>query len=143
MRKLGDKQRQEVKTTYNSGQIDLELTTAQNVTTNERINVPSDVRDQRTLLAVVRTLPLADGYATQVNSFLPVANLLERTTIRVGEQEEVQTPAGAYTAWRVDLSTTDSESQAWVAIEAPYILVKFTDGRTGGSYELQEYQEGK
>jgi len=141
-RMLSDNRQQQVKTIYSSGQVDLELTTAQNVTTNERINVPSDVRDQRSLLALVRALPLANGYATQVNSFLPIANLLERTTIRVIDQEQVQTQAGDYTTWRVEVSTTDSESQAWIAIGAPYILVKFTDGRTGGTYELQEYQEG-
>lgn len=143
VRRLGNTQRQEVKTLYSGGQVDLELTTAQNVTTNERINVPSDVRDQRTLLALVRALPLAAGYATQVNSFLPIANLLERTTIRVVEEEQVQTPAGTYATWHVELSTTDSESQVWIATAAPYILVKFTDGRTGGTYELQEYQEGE
>lgn len=142
VRLLGDNQRQQVKTIYSRGQVDLELTTAQNVTTNERIYVPSDVRDQRSLLAVVRALPLAAGYTTQVNSFLPIANLLERTTIHVVEQEQVQTAAGTYATWRVVLSTTDSESQAWIATGAPYILVKFTDGRTGGTYELQQYQEG-
>lgn len=139
-RQLGGNRRELVKSTYNQGQVDLELTTAKDITTYERINVPSDVRDQRTLLALVRSLPLANGYATQVNSFLPVADLLERTTIHVTGQEQVQTPAGAYESWRVELTTNDSESQAWVSTSAPYILVKFVDGRTGGVYELRDYQ---
>lgn len=142
-RHLGADRREFVKSTYNQGQVDLELTTARDVTTYERIHVPSDVRDQRTLLALVRALPLANGYATQVNSFLPVADLLERTTIHVTGQEQVQTPAGAYESWRVELTTNDSESQAWVSTSAPYILVKFVDGRTGGVYELREYQMGQ
>ncbi len=135
--------RQQVKTTYSSGQADLELTTAQDVTTYERINVPSDARDQRTLLALVRTLPLRVGYATQVNSFLPVANLLERTTIRVVKEEQVETPAGTYATWLIELSTPDSQSQAWIATGAPYRLVKFVDGRSGGTYSLQAYEAGQ
>ena len=143
VRLLSGNARQLVKTTYNSGQVDLELTTAQDITTYERINVPSDVRDQRTLLALVRALPLAAGYATQVNSFLPVANLLERTTIQVTGQEQVQTPAGTYETWHVEFNTPDSQSEAWVATAAPHILVKFMDGRTGGTYELRDYQAGQ
>lgn len=139
-RQLGGDRREQVKSTYNQGQVDLELTTAQDITTYERINVPSDVRDQRTLLALVRALPLSNGYATQVNSFLPVADLLERITIHVTGQEQVQTPAGAYETWQVELTTSDSESQAWISVNAPYILVKFVDGRTGGVYELRDYQ---
>jgi len=135
--------REQVNTTYSNGQADLELTTAKDVTTYERINVPSDARDQRTLLALVRTLPLAAGYATQVNSFLPVANLLERTTIQVVRQEQVETPAGTYEAWLLELSTPDSKSQAWIATGAPYILVKFVDGRSGGTYSLQSYEAGQ
>lgn len=143
VRLLGGNARQQVKATYSGGQIDLELTTAQDITTYQRVNVPSDVRDQRTLLALVRTLPLAAGYTTQMNSFLPVASLMERTTIHVAEQEQVETPAGTYMAWRIELNTPSDESQAWVATGAPYILVKFTDGRTGGTYELREYQAGE
>ena len=142
-RQSGSDRREQVKSTYNQGQVDLELTTAKDITTYERINVPSDVRDQRTLLALVRALPLANGYATQVNSFLPVADLLERTTIHVTGQEQVQTPAGAYDTWRVALTTNGSESQAWISTSAPYILVKFVDGRTGGTYELRDYQMGQ
>lgn len=143
VRLLGGNARQQVKSTYNGSQVDLELTTAQDVTTYQRVNVPSDVRDQRTLLALVRALPLATGYTTQVNSFLPIASLLERTTIHVVEQEQVETPAGVYTAWRIELSTPTDESEAWVATETPYPLIKFVDGRTGGTYELREYQSGE
>ncbi|MEZ4862587.1 MAG: DUF3108 domain-containing protein [Caldilineaceae bacterium] len=134
--------REQVKATYSSGQVDLELTTVRDVTTYERINVPSDVRDQRTLLALVRTLPLAAGYATEINSFLPVANLLERPTIVVTQKEQVEAPIGVYEAWRVELRTTDNTTVAWVATGPPYMLIKFEDGHSGGVYELSEYQAG-
>ncbi|MBX3010990.1 MAG: DUF3108 domain-containing protein [Caldilineaceae bacterium] len=139
----GNQAWQRVKTTYNQGQLDLELTTARDVTTYERVNVPSDVRDQRTLLSLIRTLPLAAGYATQVNSFLPITSQLERTTIHVVRTEEVQTPAGTYQAWRLDVTTPTEKSQAWVATGLPHLLVKFVDGRNGGTYELREYVAGE
>jgi hypothetical protein len=43
----------------------------------------------------------------------------------------------------VELITNRSESQAWISTSAPYILVKFIDGRTGGTYELRDYQPGQ
>lgn len=131
--------RQQVKATYSSGQVDMELTTAQDVTTYERVNIPSDARDQRTLIQLVRALPLTDDYATQVNSFLPVANLLERVTVVVIGREAVTVPTGSYESWHVELRTSDSTSQLWVGVEAPYLLLKFIDDRSGATYELQEY----
>jgi len=131
--------RQQVISTYNNGQVDMELTTARDVTTYERRNVPSDTRDQRSILLLTRALPLADGYATQVNSYLPVADLFERVTIIVEGEEAVTVPAGVYLSWHLSLQSAESESEAWIAIEAPHQLVKFIDGRNGGTFELREY----
>jgi len=130
--------RQQVKATYSSGQVDMELTTARDVTTYERVNIPSDARDERTLPQLVRALPLAEEYATQVNSFLPVANLLERVTVVVTGRETVSVPAGSYASWQVELRTSDSTSKVWIGVEAPHLLLKFIDDRSGATYELQE-----
>ncbi|MEZ4682134.1 MAG: DUF3108 domain-containing protein [Caldilineaceae bacterium] len=132
--------RQQVKATYTNGQVDMELTTASDVTTYERRNIPSDARDQRSLMLLLRSLPLAQDYATQINSYLPVADLLERVTIVVEDQESVDVPAGRYTCWRVALRIDDSESQAWIAVEDPHLLVKFVDDRNGGTFELRDYR---
>ena len=132
--------RQQVKATYERGQVDMELTTARDVTTFERRNVPSDARDQRTILLLARALPVTEGYATQVTSYLPVADLLERVTIVVEGQETVSVPAGVYPSWHLSLQTVDSESEAWIAVDAPHQLVKFIDGRNGGTFELREYR---
>ncbi len=129
--------REAVKATYASGQVDMELTTTRNVITYERVNIPSDARDQRTLIQLVRALPLAEGYATQVNSFLPVTALLERVTVAVVGQEVVVVPAGSYASWRVELRTSDSTSQLWIGVAAPQLMLKYRDARSGATYELE------
>lgn len=132
--------RQQVKATYESGQVDMELTTARDITTYERRNIPSDARDQRSLLVLARALPLAEGYATELNSYLPVADLFERVTIVVEGIERIEVPAGEYMSWHLFMRTNDSEVEAWLAVDAPYPLIKFIDGRSGGIFELRDYR---
>lgn len=132
--------REQVNAVYTGGQVDMELTTAQDVKTTYRENVVSDVRDYRTLMQLARALPLQEAYATQVNSYLPVTNLQERFTIAVTGTETVSVPAGTYETYRVRFSTGETESEAWIGVAAPHILVKFIEGRSGGTFELSDYQ---
>lgn len=134
---------EQVRTTYAGGQVDLELTTKQNITTYERQSIPSDARDQRTLLMLLRALPLAQGYATRMNSYLPIVPILDRVTISVLRRESVSTPAGDFDAWVVRLDTGNSRTDAWIGVDAPYPLLKFVDGRNRGTFELLEFIPGQ
>ena len=131
---------EQVRSTYAQGQVDLELTTKQDITTYQRVEIPSDARDQRSLLMIARALPLARGYATRLNSFLPVAGLLDRVTLWVVKQEQVTVPAGVFDTWLVRFDTGDSQTDAWFSVAPPYPLVKYIDGRNGGVFELTEYR---
>lgn len=131
-----------VTTTYSGGQADLVLTNKLDMQSNERVSVPSDARDARTVAMLVRALPLAQGYAARLNSFTPLIPLLERVTVSVAGQEEVQTPAGTFEAWRVELEAGERDSTLWIAVEPPHALVKMMDGTTGGTFELTEFQPG-
>jgi hypothetical protein len=133
---------EQVRTVYNGSNADLTLTTKQAVTTNQRINIPSDARDQHSLPMLVRALPLAEGYATRLNAFLPVVPRLERVTVSVAAREEIETPAGRFDTWKVELDSGDSQSQAWIGVAAPHPLVKLVDGRGQGILELTEFQPG-
>lgn len=124
---------------YNGPVVDMLLTTRAAVTTNQRAEVPSDVRDTTTLPMIVRALPLARGYATQLNAFLPVAAVLDRVTVSVVGDEEVTAPAGVYDAWVVTLDSGDATSRLWIAKAAPYPLVKYIDGRNKATFELERY----
>jgi hypothetical protein len=130
--------RETVDALYSGGQVDLTLNTRQNIMTVQREQVPSDVRETVALPMLLRALPLTRGYATQINVFLPVAAQLERITARVTGEETVQTPAGSFVTWVVEMDAGDAESKAWVTQEAPHVLVKYIDGRNDATLELAE-----
>ncbi len=125
---------------YNSGQVDMELTTKRNVTTVQRVSVPSDARDIVTMPMILRGLPLAQGYATQMNFFLPIAAQLERATVRVTGEAEITVPAGTFQTWAVDVDTGDAVSKLWFAQAAPHQLIKYQDGRNKAVFELSDYR---
>lgn len=127
-----------VTATYDQGEVNLELTTKLNNTTYQQYNTPSDARDQRSLWALVRTLPLAQGYSTELNSFLPLTGQLERVTVTVGKQEQVTVPAGLFDAWSVMLDNGDRETRFWLAVDAPHTLVKVEDA--GIRWELVQLE---
>lgn len=128
---------------YNSGQVDMELTTAQNVTTYERASIPSDASDSNVLIMLARALPLEVNYATRINAYLPVVGLLETYTVVVRSREEVSVPAGLFSTFKVELRTRDYTTTAWITDDSSRVLVKYLDGRNQGSFELSEYQTGE
>lgn len=130
---------QRVNATYEQGKVNLELVSEANVVTYETTQVTTDVRDQRTLLMIVRALPLTSGYATRVNTFYPIRGQMERVVITVTSDEQIDTPLATFDTWRVELANPRNQSQAWYGKEAPYPLVKFVDGDTGGTYELSQF----
>ena len=132
-----------VDATYGSGQVDMLLSTRQNIMTTQRASVPSDARETVTLPMLLRALPLAAGYATEINVFMPVAGQFERIEVQVTGEETVQTEAGSYATWVVELNTRDAQSKAWIGKEAPHVLVKYLDGRNKATLQLLEYQPGK
>ncbi len=128
-----------VNATYGSGgQVDLELISKRQVTTYERKSVPTDTRDQRSLPLIVRALPLAQGYATQINTFLPYTGRLERYTVRVRGREQVSVPAGTFDAWNVELDNGSRSVHYWIGVDPPHPLVKIEDANI--VYELEFYE---
>ena len=85
--------KQVVEAQFAGAQVDIALTSRQGATVYERVQAPSDIRDERTLLLILRALPLAQGYATRINSFLPVVGKMERVAVQVRRTETVTTPA--------------------------------------------------
>jgi hypothetical protein len=132
-----------VEAQYSSGQVDMRLNTRQNIMTTQRAQVPSDARETVTLPMLLRALPLANGYATRINVYMPVASQLERIDVRVTGEEALQTEGGSFATWVVELDTRDSQSKAWIGKEAPHVLVKYLDGRNKATLELTQYQAGE
>lgn len=133
---------QMVEADYAQAQVDIALTNRQGATVYERVNIPSDVRDERTLLPLARTLPLQRNYAANINSFLPITGQTERYSVHVVRNEEVTVPAGTFDAWLVELKTAGHTTRAWIAVDAPHPIVKFVEGRSQGTFELIEFELG-
>lgn len=132
-----------VNTQYSGSDANLELTTKQKVMTVQRINIPSDSREQASVVMLLRALPLAAKYAVRMNVFLPVVGTLDRVTVQTVRQEQVTVPAGTFDTWYLRLETPTSNTEAWVSTQAPYQVVKFVDSRNGGLFELSEFQPGQ
>lgn len=132
--------KQVVETQFEGAQVDIALTNRQGATVYQRVQVPSDIRDERTLLLIMRALPLAQGYATRINSFLPIAGRMERVALQVRRKESVTVPAGSFDTWVVELKANDRTTRAWVAQTAPFTVVKFVDGRSQATFELTGFE---
>ena len=132
--------KQVVETQFEGAQVDIALTNRQGAKVYQRVQVPSDIRDERTLLLIMRALPLAQGYATRINSFLPVAGQMERVALQVRRSESVTVPAGPFDTWVVELKANDRTTKAWVAQTAPFPVVKFIDGRSQATFELTGFE---
>ena len=131
--------KQVVETQFEGSQVDIALTNRQGATVYQRVQVPSDIRDERTLLLIMRALPLAQGYATRINSFLPIAGHMERVALQVRRKESVTVPAGSFDTWVVELKSNDRTTRAWVTQTAPFTVVKFIDGRSQATFELTSF----
>ncbi len=131
---------QRVEATIDRAQVNIALTNRLGNTVYERVSAPSDIRDERTLLTLVRTLPLAPGYAVRLNSFLPVVGQTERVTVVVDKAETITVPAGTFAAWKVELRTPDRTTTAWIAQDPPHPVVKFIDGRSKATFDLVAFR---
>ncbi len=124
---------------YSGPEVNMVLTSRADVMSTQRVEIPSDAREMASLPMIVRALPLARGYATQINAFTPIVGLLDRVTVSVVGDEQVTVPAGTFDTWVVTADTGDAVTRLWIAKDAPYPLVKTIDGRNKATFELQEF----
>jgi len=135
-------ERQIVKANYQGSQVQLELTSAQNVTTYDRRSITSDAYENATLFALLRTLPRQEGYAARINVFSPSPGVQETFVVHVIEREQITVPAGVYETWKLELTTNNNTTTAWVSEQAPHPLVKYEDGRIQATFELASFEPG-
>ena len=128
-----------VRSVYSGSQADLELTTKQNITTQQRVSIPSDSRNNLPWSCSCAPSLLPKAFATRLNVFLPVVGTLDRVTVQVVEQEQITVPAGTFDTWHVLMETPNSKTDVWISTEAPYPVVKFIDSRNGGTFELSAF----
>jgi hypothetical protein len=124
---------------FDGAEVNLTLNTKLNIMTVQRAQVTSDVRENASLLMLLRAMPLARGYATVINTFVPIAGQMDRVRVFVTGEETLTVPAGAYPVWTLELESADGAvTKAWIGKEAPYQLVQFTDGRNNATFALTD-----
>jgi hypothetical protein len=135
--------RQVILAQHGRGVVDIDLTNRQGTTIGEQVNPPSDVRDERTLLPLMRTLPLAQGYATAINAFLPTTGQTTRYLIWVARSEQITVPAGSFNTWQITMrSPANVRSQIWISQAAPFPVVRYRDGNSQATFELASFTGG-
>ncbi|MFN8439769.1 MAG: DUF3108 domain-containing protein [Caldilineaceae bacterium] len=128
---------------YAQGVVDMQLTSKQSQMHTEQRTIPTDSYDAYTLMILLRAMPLAKNYATQMNIFTALTGNLEQALVRVRGTEQIESDAGAFDTWRVEIKIGESKTQAWIGTNTPYPVVKYIDGRNGGTYLLSTFEAGK
>ena len=105
--------------------------------------------DGMPLNLAVGTLPLAPGYTTQLRSYDLMGNKVQIQKLEVKAAEEVTTPAGKFTALRVEIAPEDGAGGVllWVEKGPPSRIVKWettlSSNRGGGKISAELTDGGK
>lgn len=90
------------------------------------------------LLYVLRSLPLATGYRTQLEVVLTRSLTPARIGVEVRGREQIRTPAGEFLTWVVEVP--DLFQMVWIGVEAPHPVVRVMDWGSGTALELVAFQ---
>ncbi|HYI94341.1 MAG TPA: DUF3108 domain-containing protein [Bryobacteraceae bacterium] len=81
--------------------------------------------DNEGVLPLLRRLPLAEGYKQKIDVVSPLAGSNMSITIEVAAAEEIQTPAGNFRTFKVELSPI--QQTFWISNDSHRYIVKNGD----------------
>lgn len=87
--------------------------------------VVDGVVDGNAMMMIIPALALAEGAAITVNVFSTNDAAVKPLSVTVSGVEDVTVPAGAFTAYRVDVTGGQTPLKLWVSQEAPRRVVRF------------------
>jgi hypothetical protein len=73
---------------------------------------------------VLAAAPLREGYSVSLPVFNAMGGGVTNVTYRVAGAEEVTVPAGAFPAYRIELSGAPQPMTVWVRRQAPHIMLR-------------------
>ena len=89
------------------------------------VNVALDGPVVGHLETALAAMPLADGFRTQVHAFQPGTGSVQVLNVVVGPAESVETAAGNFETFRLDLNGDDGATgKIWVTQDKPHRAVK-------------------
>ncbi|MBC7263338.1 MAG: DUF3108 domain-containing protein [Chloroflexi bacterium] len=94
------------------------------------LRVSADAYDNDQLLVILRALPYSDDYVARFTTVVPTNGSQITTKLKVLGREMVETPAGTFEAYQVELNFVSTKQWVWYAVEAPHYMVKYDNGMT-------------
>ncbi len=93
--------------------------------------------DNEQFVTTLRALPLAEGWSRALNDIVTRNATKARITVAVTGEEEVDSPAGTFRCWVVELKGIGQT--AWIAVEPPHQLVQYRNAQSGLVMKLADY----
>jgi hypothetical protein len=93
--------------------------------------------DNDSSLFLWRTIAFAEGYESSYITVITNRRTDQQVILRVPGKETVKVPAGEFTAWRIDIITSNARQIAWYADTPARPLVKYDNDR-GTVWQLTE-----
>ncbi len=119
----------EVTTSYSDNKLTINAITPDGEQSAE-MDVPADAYDNDEVLFLYRALPFEIGYTASYTNIVAASALKPRVTISVTGQEMVETPAGSFDAYKLELEAAGATQYMWYAVETPHYLIKYDNGVT-------------
>ena len=97
----------------------------------DEVAAPTGSYDSWTDLFLWRTIDFREGYEATYSDILSATLAKPQVisqTLRVTGKDEVEVPAGVFTAWRVEVRSSAGEQTAWYADRAARPLVRYDNG---------------
>ena len=93
------------------------------------LRIPEHSYDNDSSLFLWRTMPLAPDYTARYTTVVTNRREKRAVTVRVSGPEEVEVPAGAFSAWRVEVRSGGVRQLAWYSADQRRLLLKYDNSR--------------
>jgi hypothetical protein len=100
------------------------------------LSVPEHAYDNDSSLFLWRTIDFRDGYESSYITIITNRRERQKVVLRVRGKETVRVPAGEFTAWHLEVRTSNARQHAWFADTPARHLVRYDNDR-GLVFELE------
>lgn len=94
-------------------------------TRSNPLKVPENAYDNDASLFLWRTIPFEEGYEETYTAIIANRRNRRPVTLRVLEQDRVETPAGEFDAWKVSIEAEGLSQEAWFATTPDHKLLVY------------------
>jgi len=131
----------EITVNYSADKLVVEADTPKGHQGPVEASLPQDAyANDELLFLLFRVLPFEEEYVAHFTNIVICPNVqMPKCTISVIGKESVETPAGSFEAWKLELSVAGGKQYFWYAVGKPNYLAKYDNGYS--IFLLQEIVE--